>query len=620
MNRNLKIGGIAASLIIIAVCGYIMSQRLLWSWWTLPFLLAIWALVVFLFEKRYNPRWLFLSTLSGILLTIGFPISPLTALMFVGFVPLLMIEKEISDKNALVTEGGKKHGILKYAFNTFMIWNIGATFWVCNAGLIAGMLANDLNAFFMALPFWAFHKTTEILRGPYRMTTRSLPTYQYAIVFMSYWLGWEFLHLNWELSWPWLTLGNAFAQRPEWVQWYEYTGVFGGSIWILVLNVLIFKIASKAIYEKQRATNLTWAALLILAIPIGLSKIIYASWSEKVTTKRTEKSANVVAVQPNFEPHYEKFEVSSPMQMQKYFRLAAQKVDSTTDYLVFPETSFDFHNVENFASRSEALDLQQFVNRYPNLHLVLGIDALKIYASFATTKPSGMPKTVREFDNKDGTITYWENYNAAIQMIPFSLEQSDANGKKGQLPIYKKSKLVPGPEILPYGFLFSWAKPLFSKFGGTVGGLGGQEKRSAFWNKDGKRAIGTAVCYESIYGDYCRGYVEAGAQALFVVTNDGWWDNTPGYQQHQKFASLRAIELRREVVRSANTGTSCFVNLRGDVEQPMPYGTDAVIVQRIALNDDITFYVKYGDWMGWLASGLAVCLFVFWVFRSFFKR
>ena len=100
MNRNIKFGGIAASIIIIAFCGYNMSILKLWSWWTMPFLLAIWALVVFLFEKRYNQRWLLLSTLSGILFSVGFPISPLTPILFVGFVPLLMVEKEISEKNA----------------------------------------------------------------------------------------------------------------------------------------------------------------------------------------------------------------------------------------------------------------------------------------------------------------------------------------------------------------------------------------------------------------------------------------------------------------------------------------------------------------------------------------
>ena len=618
MNRNLKFGGIAISLITLAFCGYTMSQRSLWGWWTLPLLLAVWALIVLVFEKKYNKRWLLLSTLSGILLILGFPISPLTALMFVGFVPLLMIQKEISEKNAVIardeaTTEGKQQGIIKYAFNAFIIWNIGSTFWVANAGLVAGMLANYLNALFMAWAFWAFHKTANILRGG-----KMLPPVLHAVIFIAYWLGWEFLHLNWEVSWPWLTLGNAFAQKPEWVQWYEYTGVFGGSLWVLVLNVLIFKIASKAIYEKQRATRLAWTALLTLAVPIVLSRLMYDNWSEKCNQKRVERYADVVVVQPNYEPHYEKFDVPWHTQFQKFRKLATEKLDSTTDYLVFPETSFDFHDVDHFQNRPEVREWQNFVNRYPNLHLIMGIDALKVYAAYAIKKPDSLPRTVREFDNRDGTITYWENYNASTQMVFDTTKAENTEGWR--LPIYKKSKLVPGPEILPYGFLFGWAKPLFRQFGGTVGGLGMQDERSVFRSKDGTKAVGTAICYESIYGDYCRGYVLAGAQALFVVTNDGWWDDTPGYQQHEKFASLRAIELRREVVRSANTGTSCFVNLRGDIEQPTVYGTDAVISQRIALNDDLTFYARYGDLLGWLAAGSALSLLAIWLLKSFVKR
>ena len=623
MKRNLKFGGIAIALITLAFCGYTMSQRLLWSWWTLPLLLAVWALIVFIFEKKYNKRWLLLSTLSGILLTLGFPISPLTALMFVGFIPLLMIQKEISVQNDLNTEGDKKQGIVKYAFNAFIIWNIGSTFWVANAGLIAGMLANYLNALFMAWAFWAFHKTANILRYeiPQQAGLRggkTLPPVLHAVIFMAYWLGWEFLHLNWELSWPWLTLGNAFAQKPEWVQWYEYTGVFGGSLWILVLNVLIFKIAEKALYEKKRASRLTWVALLTLAIPIVLSRLMYDNWSEKCNQKRVEHYADVVVVQPNYEPHYEKFDVPWHTQFQKFRKLAIEKLDSTTDYLVFPETSFDFHDVDHFQNRPEVREWQNFVNRYPKLQLVMGIDALKVYAAYALKKPKDLPRTVREFDNRDGTITYWENYNASTQLVFDTTKAENTEGWR--LPVYKKSKLVPGPEILPYGFLLGWAKPLFRQFGGTVGGLGMQDERSVFRSKDVTKAVGTAICYESIYGDYCRGYVLAGAQALFVVTNDGWWDNTPGYQQHEKFASLRAIELRREVVRSANTGTSCFVNLRGDIEQPTVYGTDAVISQRIALNDDLTFYVRYGDLLGWLAAGSALSLLIVWIFKSFLKR
>ena len=79
------------------------------------------------------------------------------------------------------------------------------------------------------------------------------------------------------------------------------------------------------------------------------------------------------------------------------------------------------------------------------------------------------------------------------------------------------------------------------------------------------------ICYESVYGEYSTGYIKKGAQAIFIMTNDGWWDNTAGHRQHLYFASLRAIEARRAIARSANTGISAFVNQRGDILQPTRY-------------------------------------------------
>ena len=116
-----------------------------------------------------------------------------------------------------------------FAYNAFVIWNILATYWVANTAFVAGIVAIFLNAFLMAVPFWAFHKTKKIM-----------PKLGFA-AFVVYWITFENLHLHWEISWPWLTLGNAFSQFPSWVQWYEYTGAFGGTLWALLANVLIFK-------------------------------------------------------------------------------------------------------------------------------------------------------------------------------------------------------------------------------------------------------------------------------------------------------------------------------------------------------------------------------------------
>ncbi len=609
MNPIFRFGSLAFSLIVVAFCGYKMSQIPLFGWWTLPFLVGIWAIIVLSFVPRYNLRWLALSTLSGILLTFGFPTSPIIASIFIAFVPLLMVEKEISTIKMNNATLNKRHlptdRIMKYAFNTFVIWNIGTTWWVANAGLVAGMIANYFNAFFMAGIFWLFHRMGLTL--VYRSWTRHLSPFgghRYA-VFIIFWLAFEFLHLSWELSWPWLTLGNAFADSPMLIQWYEYTGFLGGSLWILVLNVLIFKAYSFYAYEQKKPTRraLSLVAIVFL-VPTIFSFFKYQSLSEAIKIEPNDRSAEVISVQPNYEPHYEKFDVPPSVQLQKFLKLTSQKLDSTVDYVIFPETSFDLNNLD-FWDQNEILnELKTYVRHYPKLNLIMGVDALKVYASRTTTKPLNLPKTTRKYDNHDGSFTYWESYNAATQI---------STGSIG-MPFYKKSKLVPGPEILPYGFLFSWAEPIFKSFGGTVGGLGTQPKPTAFLSGDGTKTVAPIICYESIYGDYCRDYIAAGAEALFVVTNDGWWDDTPGYQQHKSFARLRAIELRRSVVRAANTGTSCFINRRGDVEQATNYGVDAVIRSKIELNKEVTFYAKYGEIIGFTALFLAGLLFLSYMF------
>jgi len=84
---------------------------------------------------------------------------------------------------------------------------------------------------------------------------------------------------------------------------------------------------------------------------------------------------------------------------------------------------------------------------------------------------------------------------------------------------------------------------------------------------------------------------------LFIITNDCWWGNTPGHRQHLVYGRLRAIELRRSIARSANTGISCFMNQRGDIQQPTKYWEEDVIAQPLNRNHDITFYARYGDYL-----------------------
>ena len=117
--------------------------------------------------------------------------------------------------------------------------------------------------------------------------------------------------------------------------------------------------------------------------------------------------------------------------------------------------------------------------------------------------------------------------------------------------------------------------------------------------------VGCAVCYESVYGEYCTGYVKKGAKFLTVITNDAWWGDTPGYRQHLSYSSLRAIELRRDVARCANTGISCFIDQKGRIVKESRWWEKEVLRGTVNLNSEETFFVRHGDFIG------RVCTFVF---------
>jgi apolipoprotein N-acyltransferase len=173
--------------------------------------------------------------------------------------------------------------------------------------------------------------------------------------------------------------------------------------------------------------------------------------------------------------------------------------------------------------------------------------------------------------------------------------------------------LVPGVEILPYPKFFQWLTDLVFDLGGIVGSLGRQNERTVFYNENGT-GIAPAICYESIYGEFMAEFIRNGAHYIFIITNDGWWGNTPGHRQHLHYAVLRAIETRRSIARSANTGISAFIDQKGMIYQSTNYWEPAVIRQKLAKNEEITFYVRYGDYLArtslWLSVFIILAAFV----------
>jgi apolipoprotein N-acyltransferase len=503
----------------------------------------------------------FLSLLTGVLLWAAWPANGFAPLLFIAWVPLLLVENSFFNDHQV-----KKRKLFGYVYLSFLLWNLLTTWWVYFASDWGSVVAILCNTLFMALVFQLFHFTRCKIKNNWSYV--ALPVY---------WIAFEYLHLNWELTWPWLTLGNGFASYTQIVQWYEYSGTLGGSLWIIAVNILLLLFIIKK--DKRKL----WSGIALIVVPVFLSWIIYSNYNEKYNP------VNVVVVQPNVDPYNEKFSgTSNDEQAAKILRLAFEKITDSTHYVVAPETSIPYSLWEDRLEEYGVIQtLRKVCEQYPKLKIVIG--ASTNYAYVNGEKPSTTARLIKQEN------IYYDSYNTALQIE-----------RNKPIQIFHKSKLVPGVERMPYPAIFGFLETLAIDLGGTAGSLGTQPSPEVFTSTTA--AIAPVICYESVYGNYVAEYVRQGASLVFIITNDGWWGNTPGYRQHLQYARLRAVETRRSIARSANTGTSAFINQRGDVSQATEWWKEDVIAASINKNESLTFYAKHGDYLGVLC---AIASFIF---------
>jgi len=495
-----------------------------------------------------------MSVLSGILLSIPFLLPHTGLILLFAFVPLLWLEQAF-------TANGTK-GCWKYYALTFVIWNALTVFWVCYSTLAGGLFAIFGNAFQMFVIFAIFRR---VKKWFLKKGKNDVLAYIFLAVL---WIAWELFYFDAEISFPWLVLGNGFATNVSLVQWYEVTGVLGGSLWIWIINLMIF------FFFRQKITKRKVILLgILVVVPIIISIIRF------YTYKEPERPVEVVVVQPNIDPWKEKYStMTQEEQDRKILSLARDQITASTRYVIAPETSVHEIVLGNYYSSSSVVLYRQLVKEYPGTAFIFGANTIGFYPA-SSVKPTPSARPFRD--------RWYEVYNSAVQ-----LDTTD------RIQIYHKSKLVVGSEKMPYIDMFPFIEKLSLDLGGTTGTLGTQTERTVFTRKDSRETTGVAICYESVYGEFFTGYVKNGANFMTVITNDGWWRNTPGYRQHVSYASLRAIETRRSVAHSANTGISALINQKGERLIQTQWWEPVAFNGTINLNDTLTFYVKHGDYVG----------------------
>ena len=519
-----------------------------------------------------------LALLSSTLLIFSFPYTgSFTPFVFIGFVPLLLLRQQFlaTDKKPW------KLGLWTYL--SFLLWNIGTTWWVANASISGGIFAFTVNALLMTLVF-----------GSWSFIDRKINTRYSFLLLIPIWILFEFGHHRWDLSWPWLTLGNYFSVRTDWVQWYEWTGTLGGSAWILLVNLLLFRLYNVYRDVAKRNQNI-FTIIGILFLPIVVSQILLP-FATSLAVKKPNY-LNAVVLQPNIDPYTEKFAASASNEAftDSLINLANRHVTSQTNLVIAPETALPLSFLEDkLHTFAFGQQLQEQVSKWPKVDLLIGASTVKIFDTKQSVASTPIPNTSQ----------WYESYNSSVLLT------------KKEAPQYAhKSKLVPGVELVPFSAYLPFLSALAIENGGTSGTLG-IEKEPKILSVDQVK-LAPIICYESIYGDFVRQQVQKGAQLLCIITNDGWWGNTPGYQQHFSFARLRAIETRRWVLRSANTGTSGSIDQRGKVIKKTPYWTKASFAQTVTLRSDQTFYTKYGDWPAGLSlSWILLAFSIFFMAKA----
>lgn len=524
---------------------------------------------------------LVLAVLSGLLLAISWPTYGFPLLLFVAFVPLLWVEYNI--RNSKETNQFSK--VFGYSYLTFFIWNSITTWWIWYATPFGMFFALIVNSLLMTLVFVLYHIIA-------KRTTQKIS----LLFLITLWISFEKFHQNWDFSWPWLNLGNGFASYYKWIQWYEYTGIFGGSLWVWIVNAGIFVSIIKYLENnilKLFIKNLIFQSAIIV-FGIFSSLYIYNTYQEKGTTTK------VLVLQPNVDPYSEKYHKTNAESANELVDLAKTAMDNTVTFVIAPETSIaNAVEIEEFNFSAEYFILKDFINQYPQTNFLGGV-------SFYSTQEAMIKRIPTSNFYKKANIWY-NSYNAAFLI-----------DKTNYVPIYFKSKLVVGVEHIPYR---SIVEPLLGNvminLGGSVATLTPQKERAVFTGYT-PTPINAApiICYESVYGEYVTQYVHKNADFLAIITNDGWWNTSEGHRQHLSFASLRAIETRRAIARSANTGISAFINQKGDIVSSIPYGEKGVLKNELKLNKEFTFYTQHGDYIARIAILVMVLILMSSLFRK----
>lgn len=534
--------------------------------------------------NQLNKNLLGLALASAILLGFSFPPFPLGILTTVGFVPFLVLADSIHSFGRF----------FRYSYFTFFIFCIITLYWVGGFTHLKDpylMLAGGALLLWQPLFF-------SIPASLYYIIKKSSDSVYGVISFPFIWLTFEWMYALGEFAFPWLTIGNSQTYNLEKIQFIEITGVYGLSLWILGMNILVYLL----LHSIWRNKSSKQGKYLIVAILVWyLAPNFYSLTVNKQTyVSPSQKGITIGIVQPNVDP-WDKWQGANTFQgrwqqAESYLTFMKDHVNKKTDMILLPESAI-LLNLPALAD--QYFDFKKETDSL-NVAVISGYAKVTYYEANEAPVSSSIIK---------GTNIHYDSFNSIFFIEPGT----------NSVQTYSKMRLVPFAERIPYADDFPFLiEPLRWGVGISNWGLG--RDSTIFFSQKVNAHFLAMICYESIFPEFVSRFVDKGAEFLVFITNDSWWGNTSGARQHQQYAVLRAIENRRWVARCANGGISSFIDPYGDEYDKTSMYTQTYIERKIYAHQEKTFYTKHGDWLARICASVTLFIILFTISYQFILR
>ena len=465
-----------------------------------------------------------------------------------------------------VSNDGKcNYKALALSFIYLFFCNTSVTFWLYKLTYWA-LLVHLINSGIFTIPFLIFH-----------FITNKYNRYIGYTYFILCWIILEYLQLHWDLAYPIMVLGNSISMYPRLFQWYEFTGVLGGTLWVLFVNVAICEVFASIL---NKCDSLKRALIsLVIVIAITISFWFYYQYTENGIR------VTVSVLNPNIDCRSEKDIMGTNLLTSRYLKMQDSILES--DVIVWPETAIPNGGLINQLEQNT--DLRRIKSELPSkTTLVTGAVVFENYG----VQP----------EDRVG-LFYYSPYNVWLKTYNALIEVSEKNGI---LFTRSKTRLVPFEEFTPYPNILSGIQYVFEP-------LGNYEFSTSRFNRkllvnDGVAVI-PLICYELLFGSDIANYITPSNQIITISLNEGWYYDYEGASQFFYYSTLRAVEFRRAIARSSNGGISGFINQRG---QPTIFNKSItkknVLTDELMAGNDITFYSKHGDYLGTISSSILIVL------------